>query len=274
MPIVTFYTHGKEQTGNTVSAIVFATYLGITKNQKTLLVSTSFNDSTISDSFWPRVSKNKKRQVNDLGIAQSGIEELDRVVRSNRMAPNVITNYTRVVLRERLEILDSLKDSIEQYNQIQESFERIIETANKYYDMVIVDADKNLSNQNILKILKVSDAVLALTPQKMSSIIELKKVIDTGNVFNPQKTLITLGRYDKRVKYNTKNISRSILKQKDIINAIPYNSLVYEGVQDGTIIENMWRLNNNLNYTDDDYDIIRELKRLDDSISTLRFRLG
>ena len=273
MPVVTFYTYGKEQVGNTVSAIAFSTYLGITKNQKTLLVSTSFNDTTIQRSFWPPESKNKKINIPKSGLSQSGIEELDRIVRSNRMAPNVITNYTKVVLRERLEILDSLHDGVEQYTKIQDSFERIITTAGKYYDMVIVDADKKLSNQNKLNILKVSDVVFAMAPQKKLEIAELKKVIDSGKIFDPKKTLITLGRYDKNIKYNTKNISRSILKQRNIINAIPYSSLIYEGVQDGTIIENMWRLNN-INYTDENYVLIDELKRLDESIATLRLMRG
>ena len=146
MPIVTFYTHGKEQAGNTVSAIAFASYIGMTKNQKTLLVSTSYNDPTIKNAFWVPEWKNKKKKKMAGSMAQSDIEELDRIVRSNRVSPNAITNYTKVVLRERLDILDSLEDTVEQYNRIQESYEKIIRTAGNYYDLVIVDADRRLSS--------------------------------------------------------------------------------------------------------------------------------
>ena len=53
MPVVTLFTYGKDQTGNTVSAISLATFLGLTKNKKTLLLSTGYRDKTVSESFWP-----------------------------------------------------------------------------------------------------------------------------------------------------------------------------------------------------------------------------
>ena len=59
MPVVTFYTHGKDQTGNTVSAISLATFLGVTQNKKTLFISTAYKDRTPRESFWPVEEKKK-----------------------------------------------------------------------------------------------------------------------------------------------------------------------------------------------------------------------
>ena len=96
MAVITFYPSCDKETGNTIAAMTFATYIGITKNKKTLLISTGLNDSTIKESLW--VIQQKKRSglfgPNTTSMAQNGIEELDRIIRSNRFTPEIITNYT------------------------------------------------------------------------------------------------------------------------------------------------------------------------------------
>ena len=37
MAVIAFYTNGKEQAGNTISALSLATYIGIEHNKRTLL---------------------------------------------------------------------------------------------------------------------------------------------------------------------------------------------------------------------------------------------
>lgn len=277
MPVVAFYTHCKDQTGNTVSAIALATYLGITQNKKTLLISTAYKDKTVRESFWTVEEKKKSGLFgpNTQVISQSGIEDLDRIVRSNRISPDIITNYTRVALRGRLEIIDSFNGSMEQYEQIQNNYSKIASLANKYYDTVIVDIDKKLLTKNKLEILNISDIVIAMTTQKVHNINEIKNIMDGGKVFNKDNTLITLGRYDEKMKYNAKNLSRSVLKQKKIINTIPYNSLVFEAIQEGKIIDVIWKLLN-LKNRDENYLLIQELQRLnediDDKVMALRMK--
>ena len=83
MPVVTLFTYGKDQTGNTVSAISLATFLGLTKNKKTLLLSTGYRDKTVSESFWPVEEKKKSlfggnANVPKPNIFQRGIDDLDK----------------------------------------------------------------------------------------------------------------------------------------------------------------------------------------------------
>lgn len=61
MSVVAFYTNGKDQTGNTMSAIALATYTGIVQNKRVLLISTALNDSTIKDALWP--PQTRKRRI-------------------------------------------------------------------------------------------------------------------------------------------------------------------------------------------------------------------
>lgn len=270
MPVVTFYTYGKDQTGNTVSAISLSTFLGITKNKKTLLLSTGYKDKTVYESFWPVEDKKKSLfstnvKVQKTNIFQRGIDDLERMVKSNRLSPEIITNYTRVALRDRLEIIDSYYGSQDQYEVLQASYPKIIAAASKYYDYVIVDIDKRLTGKTKMEILKVSDIVLALSVQKLNNIRDLKTLIDSGKIFNKENTLITLGRYDKNMKYNAKNLSRSVLKQRNIINTIPYNFKVAEAVQEGKIIDVVFGIIN-LRNMDENFFFAQELQRLTEDI--------
>ena len=273
MPVVTLYTYGKDQTGNTVSAISLATFIGLTKNKKTLLLSTGYKDKTVSESFWPIVEQKKSifggntNMPKQNNIFQRGIDDLDRMVKSNRLSPDIITNYTRVALRDRLEIIDSYMGNPEQYEQMQTSYPKIIAAAGKYYDNVIVDIDKRLSGKTKMEILNVSDIVLAMSVQKMHNIRELNALIESEKILKKDKTLITLGRYDKNMKYNAKNLSRSVLKQRNIIDTIPYNFKVAEAVQEGRIIDVIFGIIN-LRNADENFFLVQELQRLVDDINS------
>ena len=66
-------------------------------------------------------------------------------------------------------------------------------------------------------------------------------------------------------KYNAKNITRSILKSKDLINTIPYNNLFFEATQEGTVIDlflNLMRIKDK----DSNYNFVEEIKRLHETI--------
>ena len=85
MPIITYWNTSREQTGQTMSAIVTATNMAIQHNMKILLISTSLNDDTMKNCFW-REKNNFLSGIfgpNINVVNQSGIEGLDRVVRSN-----------------------------------------------------------------------------------------------------------------------------------------------------------------------------------------------
>lgn len=267
MAVVTFYTNGKEETGNTVSAMALATYMGITKNKRILLISTALNENTIREGIWP----NKVKKMSGLFgpntsvVADNGVEGLDRVVRSNKISPNIITDYTRVALKDRLEVLMGYSGSEEQYKELQEQYPQIIALASRYYDMVIVDVDKGLELKTQREILNLSNVVLAMTTQNMNNFNNLIKTISQGIILKQSNTLITLGKYDEKLKYNTKNISRNVLRQKEIINAVPYNSILFEAVQEGQLID-MFIKFLSLKIRDENTIFLEEIKKLDEDI--------
>ncbi len=267
MAIVTFWNATKEQCGTTSGAIALATQVAIEHNIKVLLISTSFNDRLIKDSFW----KERKKSTfsffanNNSALDNSGIEGLDRIIRSNKVSPEIIKDYTQVVLTNRFEILLGISDNYGQYDLIKERYSQIISLAGKYYDLVIVDLDNMVGEQTVIDILKNSDLIVSTVSQRAKQIEKIQEMINKKDLLNKENTIITLGRYMENTKYNIKNISRNLLKSKDLINTIPYNNLFFEATQEGIVIDLF------LNFTkikerDINYFFIQEIKRLYETI--------
>lgn len=269
MAVIAFYTNGKDQTGNTVSAISLATYMGIAQNKRTLFISTAFNNNEIKTALWPDQSKKKSGlfgpNTNTASVNDNGIEGLDRIIRSNKISPNIITDYTRVALRGRLEILQGYSGLDEQYKEIQKQYLQIITFAKQVYENVIIDIDRELENKTKFEILNASDIVVAMTTQKLENINKLIKTMSEGVILKNRNTIITLGKYDENSKYNAKNISRSVLKTKEIINTVPYNTVLFEDIQEGKLID-MFIKFLDLKSKDENTFFIDEIKRLKENI--------
>lgn len=269
MAVVAFYTNGKDQTGNTVSAISLATYMGIVQNKRILFLSTSLNNCEIRKALWPVQTKKRSGlfgpNTNSASVNDNGIEGLDRIIRSNRITPDIITDYTRVALKGRLEILQGYSGTEEQYKEIQKQYLQIIALARQVYDMVIIDIDRELETKTKLEILDASDIVVAMTTQKLDNINNLLRTIAEGTILKKLNTIITIGKYDEKSKYNAKNISRSILRTKETINTVPYNTVLFEDIQEGKLIDMFIRFLE-LKSKDENTFFIDEIQRLKEAI--------
>ena len=110
MPIITFWSGKEKAIGQTVSASVAATVTAIENNYKVLLISADFNDEMLETSFGAQESNKEivkglvqKVQMN----LDSGIRGLLKLADSNRITPELIHDYTKIVFKNRLEIIYS-----------------------------------------------------------------------------------------------------------------------------------------------------------------------
>lgn len=268
MSIVTFWNGTKEQCGTTSSSLAFATQTAIEHNIRVLLISTSLNDSLIKDSFWQPV----KRQGFGLftgakasALDTNGIEGLDRIIRSNKISPDIITDYTKILLSNRLEVLLGIEGTQEQYDLIKDRYAQIISLAGKFYDIVVVDLDKNVGEQAEIDILNISDIVVSMIPQRSKQIEKIKELINQNEKIKGKNTILTIGKYLSNTKYNAKNITRNVLKQRDLINYIPYNNLFFEASQEGKVID-LFLSFMRVKEKDSNYNFVYELKRLYETI--------
>ena len=193
-------------------------------------------------------------------IENSGVEGLDRIIRSNKLSADTITDYTNIVLTGRLEVLLGVENSEGTYDLLKERYSKIIGMANNYYDLVIVDLDKRVGEKTEKEILQMSDIVVATVSQRIKKLEQTINMIKSG-ILKDKKTIIVLSKYMESTKYNSKNITRNILKTKNIVNTIPYNNLFFEATQEGMVIDlflNFMRLKDN----DENYEFYSEIKRL------------
>lgn len=268
MSIVTFWNNRKEETGKTLSIAAIATHMAIEHNYKILVVSTGHKDETLDRCFW----QEKKQAKKNLGLfgpntnvgIEDGIVGLETLMKSNRVSPEQVTNYTKIVFKDRLEILPSFKGEKLEYDEIKTTYPDIISLANNYYDLVFVDLDEEVGEEISKQILEKSNIIMVTLSQRLISINNFMKLREEEPVLKSIKTLILIGRYDKYSKYTVKNITR-YMGEKNKVSTIPYNTLFFESCEEAGVPDLFLRLRK---VDEDDRNglFVAEVKRTADNI--------
>lgn len=241
MPIITFWSNNEKAIGQTVSAASVATVMAIDHNYKVLLISADINNAKMKDCFGSEESNReilksliKKPQMS----LDSGINGLLKMADSNRVTPDMIHDYTKIVFN-RLEVLYSPMNLEENKTQnFLEKMKNIILNAARYYDQVIVDLKKGLKYNEQLEILNSSDVIIANTDPGTKTIEQFFQIKEMEKIYN--KVIWNICKSDKNSKYNSKNILRTILK-KQVVCEVPYNTLLHDACEEGKIAELMLR---------------------------------
>ena len=240
MAIITFWNPIKKQTGQTMSAVAIGTYLSIEHNSKVLLISTEsddkmlencFNVKSVGKSMVDYITKGSKINLD------SGLDGLATISYSNKLTPRIIRDYTKVVFKNRLELLfaPAGKDR-EDYRKIMDCYKDILYCANQYYDFVVVDFNKGINIPYTDEILGISDVILINMEQGITKINEYMELKKKEKILNDKKNMLLINRYDTSSKYSIKNLSR-YLKIKKLINVIPYNTLFMEAAEEGNVAD-------------------------------------
>lgn len=235
MPIITFWSNNEKAIGQSVSAAVAATVMAMEHNYKVLLMSADFNNDTIENCFGAQESNKeivktlvRKPQIN----LDSGINGLIKLADSNRVTPDIIHDYTKIVFKNRLEALYSPMDS--NGRNFMPELKNILQNASRYYDYVFVDLRKGHKYQEQLEILEMSDVIVLNIEQGIKTILNFFNMTDLQIISN--KVIWNMCRYDSKSKYNSKNLIRNILKKQYIFET-HYNTLVSDAVQEGNLVE-------------------------------------
>ena len=268
MSIVTFYNSSIEQTGKTMSIAAIATYMAIEHNYRILVISTTNREDSLKRCFWEEKKKKKNLGIFGPNAAlevETGVEGLARVVRSNKISPNIITNYTKVVFKDRFEILLGCENPPSDGTVIETMYPSIIKAANQYYDLVFVDLDENVDEETRKTIIYDSDIVVINMSQRLRSIDKFRELKEQNQLLASKKALILIGRYDKFSKYNSKNISR-YLGEKNQVLTIPYNTLFFEATEEAGVPDLFLRFRKNLDPEDRNAFFIEEVRRASENI--------
>ena len=265
MSVVTFWGSGKEQVGKTLAVVAVATNMAIEHNKKILIISASYNNDTLKNCYWSEenIKKNGIFTPKNEAMLDNGMEGLAKIIQSNKVSPDLITNYTKVVFKDRLEVLLGFEDQEmvgdEQSGKI---YSEIVRIASKYYDIVFVDLDNEVNEIATNEILKYSDLVIAMASQKIAS---LKTMQDKKAMLPAGKALLLVGKYDKKSKYTIKNLTRTIGEKKEILT-MPYNTLYFEASQEGNVPDLFLKLRRIEDKNDENAFFIEQVKKVSQEI--------
>ena len=280
MSIITFWSNGKEQVGKTLSTIAVATNMAIEHNKRSIIISTSYKDKTLLNCYYDEEKEKVKKSILrgskkmvELGV---GIQGLFILLKSGKITPEIITDYTKIVFKDRLELLTNLEIEEQEDEEPMENYFEIIQLANQYYDYVFVDLDNSIGDNQINQILKTSDIIVEVFSQRLTKIREFAEVRKNTEILRGKNTILLISKYNRNSKYKSKNI-KSFLNQKKDINVIPYNNLFFEAAEEGTVPDLFLRLRKMIDKTDTHAIFIDEVKKTSqaiiDRIEELKIRI-
>lgn len=235
MSIISFWSNENGQTSKAESIIAIATFLAIQHNFKILVLDTNFNNYSYEDAYWQDdKTMNLIKGTNAVGNITSGINGLARAILSNKTSPEIVTNYTRIIFKDRLEVLTDPNLKLEDYRICERAFKDIAKIASRYYDLVFVDIDTKFDEEIKNSLFSVSDLIVADISQKIRQINDFMTIKQESPILSNKVVIPLLGGYDRYSKYNTKNVAR-YMKEKKGVYAIPYNTLFFEACNEGKV---------------------------------------
>ncbi len=231
MPIVAFWsTEDSAQLCTTGTVAAVAMMLTIRGKYKTLVTQTHFGDMTLENSFF---NPDKKAKFD---TSDTGIDALDRLLRSNKLTPENIPNYATPIMRNgMLELLyGTFKNDRDSYNRILETMPIIIDYANQFYDIVLVDLNKGLDSAEVNAILQKSDLIVFNLAQSRSILKNVMKDLNSLKILQEKTVIPVIGRYDRYSLFGEKNIARAYNYKKKLYT-IPYNTKFFDAANQGAV---------------------------------------
>lgn len=273
MSIVVFWNKDREQSGVTMSTVAVATKMAMERNLKVLLVSTAYKDFTMRNCFWKESTIMEKiTQGKNLAV-ENGILGLSRLISSNKIEPQVITDYTHVIFKNTLEVLEGYagvsdktsEENLKSYKEISKIYPTLLATANEYYDIVFVDLDREVEPEVQNEILKMSNLNIYVAAQKLLSLDYYMELKEKSPILNGPKNIIAIGKYTHKSKYNKNNLQK-YLREKSEVSVIPFNILLFEAAEETGVIDLFFRLSKIRDTADHNYIFMNELKSLSNKI--------
>lgn len=209
---VSFWSSYHQQ-GTTSNIIATGLYIALKYRLSILMTQNHFDRSVLESAFIDKSYINH----NLLDFSDTGLDALIRFIKFNKIEKDDISSYTTTILKGRLDLLIGTRSSnwdIYQ-NNLNDTMQLIIQSANSYYDLVFIDTapGQNNSSQTIIQ---NSDLVVINLSQNPNTI---EYFLENYSEYK-EKALFLIGKYDYNSRYNIKNLKRRF--NINNILSIPY----------------------------------------------------
>ncbi len=279
MAIIGFWSGSKKETGQTVSIAAIATQMAVEHNYRILLIDATFDDDTLERGFWKIEKKSSfANQINKgkMDIA-SGAEGLVSAVASNKATPEIITNFTRVVLKNRLDIVCGLKTKVHaEYRKSLMLYKDLIKSADKYYDLVFIDLPKTLDDEITKVLLETAHIIVYTFTKNLKQADEyIENMSKFAEILKKEKVIPLLTNSDEDSVYNVKNYTRYIGEKKEICT-VPYNSSFVRNISEAGIASFFLYFKKSDKIVDKNAELIKAVenmcKRIEEKLKELKLK--
>lgn len=211
--LITFWSPVHGQCGtSTISALV-ACQMSLSNKVKILLSHTNFSHRFLEQCM---LHKRELSTSHRSELTDNGIDGLIRLSSNRRLSPELIPNYTQVIIPNNR--LDLLVGTRQQDNQIFESkiedVKRLLELANDKYDMVFMDLNNGYDNKMTYELLKQSDYVITILNQNEHMIDQFITHPWFEELIKVKEGLVCLNHYSDEVRLSTQGIKRRLLGKR------------------------------------------------------------
>lgn len=241
MPIISFWNPtGSAQTGTTATMVAVANSIA-TRNQykyKMLLTQTHFQSLKMESCYFNMDKMASKGNMDD--ITDTGIDALERLLRSNKISPESIQIYAKPKAKNVEVLFGSFKNDKDSFNRVLETMPFLLrDYASQSYDLILVDLTKGTSVKEVGEILQCSDIIVVTMNQDKEVLRDMVKQFNTLKILQEKTIIPVFARYDRYLTYNAKNILRTYNFKFDKRNVytIPYNSQYFDACNDGGTLE-------------------------------------
>lgn len=248
MPKIVFWSPDVGAVGQTHAAIAISTLMAMEEDYSNILLPGGWQSKKIGAAFEDYDNLIAKGVYTNSSI---GITALTRLVSSNKITPEAIRNYSKPILKQRLDIMYGTNvTSREQFDLLIENFPAIVQKASEAYDIVWVDLPKSSQKDYINETIKNADLVICTFNQEATVLHDYLQNIENNEVLKDKKKIILMCDYEEKSKYNIPNLRRTY-GIKEPIFAIPHNYIYRDECNDGNVVEGFFY--KNIAAEDNDY---------------------
>lgn len=276
MPIISFWNPtGEGQTGTTATMVAVANSIATRyPKYKMLLTQTHFSNMKMEASYFNMDKLASKGNLDD--ITDTGVDALERLLRSNKISPESIQIYSKLKGTSIEVLYGSFKNDNDSFGRVLETIPFMLDYAVQCYDLVLVDLTKGTSVKEVNDILQKSDLIVVTMNQDKEILKNMLKQFNSLKILQEKTVIPVFARYDRYLAYNARNILRTydFKFDKKEPYVIPYNSQYFDACNDGKSLEFFIENMNADVATDRNGYFIHEVSKISDKvISILKSKL-
>ncbi|WP_068774504.1 hypothetical protein [Paenibacillus sp. FJAT-26967] len=257
MSQVAFWAPARGHGAATSNVLAVSTMIALDYFARIMITHTRRTKTAMENAF----SRSGAGEGNLVSFCEYGMSALERLLESDKLTPERIQDYTKPIVKDRLDLLPgSRKGEYESSLCREDTLPYIVKSASRYYDVTFVDVGDEADDGAAAAILRNSDLIVVNLSQNIDILERYfdKELWVEGLHIKP--LVLVLGNYDENSKYNAVNIARKY-KWKQPIYTVPHFTGFLDASNEKNVLEFFLR-NRNVGSKHPAYAFITEVRRL------------